>query len=383
MSYLEKAKGILPELVGFRRTLHAMPEVGKDLPETAAFLERKLAEMGYAPKRLTPCGIVAEAGRGPVFLLRADMDALPVKEESGLPFASENGCAHVCGHDLHMAMLLGAAKLLKEKEETLTGTVRFMFQPDEEGMSGALDMIAAGVLEQAEGALALHVMPNLPCGAVAASAGPVMASQDRFRLIVTGKGGHGARPEETFDPINAAAHVYLAWQEILAREVRSTDPAVVTVGSFHAGRAANVIPETAVLEGTVRTFQKATKEFVKRRLSEIAEATAAAFRAKADLTFYGDIPAVVNDPGLTDLLVKRLKAAGIEVIPWEKDTISEDFSYITERVPAAMFFLGTGETENGAGLHHPKVRFDENALAFGAAALAEAAEGWLAVRAGK
>jgi amidohydrolase len=380
--FLEKAKSLQPELTTLRRALHAIPEVGKHLPNTAAFLMEKLKEMGYAPKEISPFGIVAEAGKGtPVFLLRADMDALPVREESGLPFASQNGCAHVCGHDLHMAMLLGAAKLLKENEENLKGTVRFMFQPDEEGMSGAADMIAAGVLEQVEAALALHVMPGLPTGVIAAALGPVMASQDRFRLEVTGKGGHGAKPEQTIDPINAAAHVYLAWQEILAREVKSSQPVVITVGSFHAGHAANVIPETAVLEGTIRTFDKETKHFVKQRLEEIAHATARAFRAKSKLDFYGEIPAVVNEEGLTRELISHIQEAGLHVVPWEKDTVSEDFSFISQRVPAALFFLGTGETEDQAGLHHPRVTFDENVLRFGAAALAQCAERWLAKQA--
>ena len=255
---LKAAQALAPQLLKDRRQLHAHPEVGAELPETTAYVEERLREMGYEPKRVAGGVVAALTGRdtGRCLLLRADMDALRIREQTRLPFRAENGAMHACGHDLHTAMLLGAAALLRQYQSTLQGTVKLVFQPDEEGFTGAKAMLQAGVLQdpKPQAALALHVNSGTPSGLVICGKGTFMAGCTLFRIRVQGVGCHGAMPETGVDPINIAAHIYLALQEITGRELPAKKPAVVTVGSFHAGKAPNIIPGEAVLEGTIRCF---------------------------------------------------------------------------------------------------------------------------------
>ena len=374
----------MEEVVANRRYLHEHPEITDELPNTVNFVIQKLKAMGYEPKEICKSGVVALVGKdlSKTFLLRADMDALPMKEESGLPFASKNGYAHTCGHDLHTAMLLGAARILKEHEDELCGTVKLMFQPDEEALTGGIAMMEAGVLENphVDAAAAIHVFPgDLHTGCIACSPGPVMASSDRFSITVKGHGAHGALPHESIGPITAACHIQISLQEIIAREVNAKEPIVITVGSFHAGDAPNIIPETAVLEGSIRAYSRETREYAKKRLEEIADLTAKKFRAKCTVIFTGGTSPTINDPGLSAELAGYLKDIA-KVIPFQGLMSSDDFSLVCDHVPAVYLALGAGGEEAiyHRGLaHHPTVIFNEDAMKYGVAALVCCAVEWL------
>ena len=284
---LAEAIEMKDEIVENRRAIHRAPEVGAHLPQTVQFVEEKLRLLGYEPRELGG-GVVAELtgeDTGRCILLRADMDALRVREKTDLPFRSENGSMHACGHDMHAAMLLGAARLLKAHQSELKGTVKLVFQPDEEGFTGAKAMLKAGVLEapKPQAAMALHVNSGTPSGLVLCGKGTFMAGCTLFRITVKGVGCHGAMPETGVDPINIAAHIYLALQEITARELPAKTPAIVTMGKFSAGHAPNIIPQEAVIEGTIRTFDRDVTALILRRIGEIADATARAFRGSASV----------------------------------------------------------------------------------------------------
>ena len=383
MTYLERAMEIKEELIRNRRYLHERPEEGMELPETAAFVTERLKEMGYDPKPCGKSGVTALCGdpAGGVFLLRADMDALPMKEKSGLPFASARDCAHTCGHDMHTAMLLGAARLLKEREKELPGAVKFMFQPGEELLEGAKDMIAAGILEnpKVDAAMACHMITGYPAGVIGYGKGAVSASSDHLRIRIFGKGGHGAHPQTAVDPINIGVHIHLALQELLSRECDPFEPAVLTFGKFHGGDAANIIPDSAVMEGTLRTYNEKVRERFLERIREICDLTARSFCGRAETEVLSST-CVLHVDGET----AEAAASG-----WRKEKLfcmesgqkmsgSEDFAEVTARVPSAMFVVGAGTKEEcRAGLHSPEILFNEDALPFGATAYAAGAAGWL------
>ena len=267
---LAEARAMQAELTDDRRTLHREPEVGRSLPKTVAYVKNVLTGLGYEPKELGGGVVATLTGQdsGRCLLLRADMDALPQREETDLPFRAENGAMHACGHDLHAAMLLGAARLLMAHRQQLNGTVKLVFQPDEEGFTGAKGMLAAGVLKDPapQAGLALHVHSGTPTGVVLCGRGSFMAGCTLFRVRCTGVACHGAMPETGVDPINIAAHVYLALQALVSREVAAKSPAVVTVGHFQAGSAPNIIPQEAVLEGTIRTFDQIGRASCRERV---------------------------------------------------------------------------------------------------------------------
>lgn len=398
---LEEAARLRETMVSNRRYLHTHAGAGFDLEDTTAFVAEALEAMGYEPKRCGRAGVVALAGgkrAGKVFLLRADIDALPIAEQAAVEFASQNGCMHACGHDMHTAMLLGAAKLLKEHEEEIEGTVKLMFQPAEEIFEGAYDMIGAGVLENpdVDGALMLHVMAGMPfkAGTVIVSAPGISApAADYFEIRVQGAGCHGSMPNLGVDPLNAAAHILIALQEIHARELAIGEQAVLTIGTMHAGSAANAIPDAAVMGGSIRTFDEEVRAFLKERLVQIAEGTAGAFRAKAEVVFGSGCPTLVNDGELSasvegyarELLgetgaysVAQLNGPG-DGKKSPKTAGSEDFAYVSQRVPSLMLALTAGEPEKGYVYpqHHPMVTFDEDALVNGCAIYAYAAMRWL------
>lgn len=304
---LEEARNMSQELIDKRRYLHNNPEAGFNLENTLKFVETELINMGYQPVHCGKAGLVVIVGgkkEGKVFLIRADMDALPIKEESGLDFASNNGCMHACGHDMHTTMLLGAAKILKKHEDEINGTVKLMFQSAEETFEGSHDMIENGILEnpKVDVALMIHVMANTPFKAgtaIVSSPGVSAPAADYFEIKVQGSGCHGSMPNTGVDPINVAAHILIALQEINARELSTAEKAILTIGTFNSGNIANVIPDTAVMGGTIRTYNEETREFVKTRVREISENIAKTFRAKAEVIFGSGCPTLVNDKELS------------------------------------------------------------------------------------
>ena len=394
---LQKAEKLQPWLMELRRELHRCPETGFDLPRTRECVRRELAQMGYAPKACGRAGLVALAGGkrpGKTILLRADMDALPLCEEADVDYASENpGRMHACGHDLHTAMLLGAAWLLKEWEDEIPGTVKLMFQPAEEIFQGAQDMVEAGVLEEppVDGAMMIHVTAGqpVPAGTIMVPTGGVTtASCQQYHILVRGKGGHGSTPHLAIDPITAAAHIHLALQEINSRELDPRGYGVFTTCQFRAGEASNIIPETAEMWGTIRTTDPEGRvaEQIKARMTEIAKGVGTALRCGVELAFGDFCPCVVVDEALSARAreyLGELFGPLVQPIPqWGGG--SEDFSWISLRVPAVTMFLGAGNSEDGYeyGLHNPKTRFDDSVLWRGSAAYAHVALRWLSEQLG-
>ncbi len=370
--------------------LHAHAETGFDLTQTRAYVKKRLLEMGYEPVDCGKAGIVATAGNpetGKVFLLRADMDALKIKEEADVSFKSDNGNMHACGHDAHTAMLLGAAKLMKYHEQELGGIVKFMFQPAEEILEGAKDMIDAGVLEnpKVEGAMMAHVMTGVPIksGTVIVSAPGVSApAADFFKIEIKGKGCHGSMPHLGADPLTAAAHVLIALQEIKARELSVFDEAALTIGALEGANVPNAIPDAVTLKGSMRAFDEEVRNLMKKRLTEIAENVARAFRTEAIVTYTSGTPTLTNDKELSEKTNIWLKEAlGEDMVirsqdmPGKSGGGSEDFAYVSQRVPSIMVALAAGDSREGYEhpLHHPKMRLDTKAFVYGAAALAEVA----------
>lgn len=382
---LAEAEAIQEELIGHRRYLHQIPEIGFDLPETTAYVLKCLREYGYEPQIVGKAGISAIVGpdTGKTFLIRGDMDALPMAEESGLSFASVNGNMHACGHDIHTTALLGAAKLLKQHESQLCGQVKLMFQPAEEVMGGAEDMIENGILEnpKVDAAMALHVLHDR-FGMAGYSRGRACGASDFFKITVKGLGGHGAAPHMTVDPINIASHIILALQSINSREVNPNEMIVLTICSVHAGSAANIMPESATLEGTIRTMDMGVKAFARQRLIEICEGVCRTLRADCQIDFMGNgcSPMYNNDQLLDDTgrYIDELLGEGTaqEI---ERMTGSEDFSEVSVKVPSALYWFGTGDESEGYsyGVHDSRVTFDETALYQMAAVYTVSAMRWL------
>ena len=387
-----QAAGLQDEITAVRREIHRFPERGQRLPKTKAFVMEKLREYGYEPKEICESGIVAEiSGKqsGRTLLLRADMDALPVEEKAECDFRSENDCMHACGHDMHTAMLLGAAKLLRQNQDLLQGTVKLVFQPDEEGFTGAKAMLAAGVLEnpKVDAGIALHVNSGTPSGMVLCGKGTCMAGCTLFRITVKGKGCHGAMPETGVDPNNIAAHIYLALQEIVAREVAAMEPVVVTIGKFQSGDVPNVIPQEAVLEGTIRYMKKEMGEEVLKKIRRICELTAQTFRGTAEVTELASEPPLINDRDMAEEISSYTKQIVGEnrVYVYENGGMgSEDFASYTYQIPCTYMLLGAGTKEEdpryGKPMHNEKVVFNEEILQKGAAIHTCCAILWLEAR---
>lgn len=384
MDFYSEAKNLKDELTENRRYFHRTAEVGLDMPIAQEYVMTKLAEYGLEPKKCGH-GVTALLGQGaPVLLLRADMDALPMEEMSGESFACTSGHAHACGHDFHAAMLLSAAKLLKQSESQLKGTVKLMFQPAEETFEGSHDMIENGILENphVDGALAFHVAPGkmLPGLFMYNAGGVMMNSVDGFRIDIKGKGGHGAYPNLSVDPLNIAVQIYIALEELIAREANPEKTCVLTVGQLHGGNAANIIPDCAFLEGTLRTNDKAEREKLVRRISETAKGIAAVYGGSAEITALSDVPPLVCDKAFTEEMAGYMNELGIaKPYPDMKANASEDFAVIAEAVPSAFMYLSAGFTDERGdySAHNPKVRFNEDVLPMGAAGLAHCAVRWL------
>lgn len=394
---MREAASMQEILVQHRRYLHRHAELGMDLPVTTAYVIEQLTKMGYEPQVICPSGIVALVGKkktGKTFLLRADMDALPIKEESDLEFRSETDAMHACGHDTHTAMLLGAAQILKNHEDEIEGQVKLMFQPGEEVVGGAKIMVAAGVLEnpKVDAAMMIHSAAGFPIPSgtlLFTGVATSPSSADVFRIEVTGKGCHGAMPNYGVDPLNVMAHIHIALQAISAREATPTEMAILTIGQMHGGHAPNVIPETSYMEGTIRTKKAEIRNFMKDRLVSIAQSVGIAFRAKVEVKFLSECPSVIVDPKLVDegmVYAKEILEGVAPVVDGNDPRIaglgggSEDFAFVSEKVSSMLCMLSFGSPAEGYlyPQHHPKIRFDESKLSIGAAVYAGIAMKWLA-----
>ena len=386
MDFYKRALALREETISHRRWLHSNAEVGLHMPKGQTYVMNQLRGYGLDPH---PCGhgVTAELGqeRGRTILLRADMDALPMPEESGEIFSCPTGTeAHTCGHDFHAAMLLTAAKMLKENESMLSGRVRFMFQPAEETFEGAKDMLAHGILEGVDAALAYHVGPGrMPVGLfMYNSGGTMMYSVDGFRITIHGQGAHGAYPHNSIDPINIGVHIYFALESLIAREADPSKACVLTIGNFYAGSAPNIIPDTALLQGTLRTNDSASREKLVRRLKEIVHKTAEVFGGLAEVEMISEVPPLICDPAMTNEIVgymEELPIPGLTPVPDTSASASEDFATIAERVPSVFMYLSAGymDKRGDAPAHNPKVQFNENVCPIGSACLAHCAVRWL------
>ena len=377
---LDAARSIEGEIVDLRRAIHRDPELGTDNPRTQARIVEALGGLGLevsTGRGVT--SVVADlvgGADGPTILLRADTDALPMTEESGESFTSEHADrAHACGHDAHVAMLVGAARVLAGERERLAGRIHFMFQPGEEGFGGAATMIEEGVLDGVDAAFALHISPNVPTGLVAGRPGPLLASTDDFEIVVRGRGGHASTPHFGNDPIPVACEIVTAMQTFVTRRVEAFNPAVVTVGRIAAGTTTNVIPETATIAGTIRTVSDATRAGVVAGVRRVAEGIAAAHECTVDVRMTQGYPVTANHPQFHAFAVDVVNAVvgGQAFVELPSPVMgAEDFSYVLQRVPGAMAFLGACPAEiddflAAPSCHSNRMRLNESALGLGAA----------------
>jgi amidohydrolase len=376
---LDAAAGVHDDVVEVRRAIHREPEIGLDLPKTQSKVLDALTGLGLDVRTGTSTtSVVADldCGDGPTILLRADMDALPLQEASDETFASViEGAMHACGHDGHTAMLIGAAEILAERRSELRGRVRFMFQPGEEGYHGARYMIDEGVLDGVDRCYALHCSTNLRAGVVAGRAGPLLASADEFHVTVIGKGGHGSMPHHAVDPIPAACAIVPGISNMVARDISTFDSVVVSVTHIESGTTTNVIPETASLEGTIRTFDEDTRHLVHQRLHEITSSIASSHRCLCQTDIVPGYPTTVNHAteaaDIERVAVDVLGPDRYEDMP-TPIMAAEDFSYLLARRPGAMAMVGicpadVADPATAAPLHSNRMRLDEDGLTAGVA----------------
>lgn len=394
--FLSMAHQLQDKLVKHRHHLHAVPELDLSLPRTTAYVKEMLESMGLEPTPVGESGLMVTIGgqhAGKVILIRADMDGLPIQEETELSFASLNGNMHACGHDLHTSMLLGAAEILKANEEQLRGTVKLMFQSGEETLHGAKMMLENGILDnpKVDAAMMLHVLTGMPIPigqfVVPEAGGAISASSDWFEIIIRGRGAHGAMPSAAVDPLNVAAHLHLALQGILSRETPPVESAVLTIGVMEGGSTNNVIPDTARMKGSVRTFNAALRDKMETRIHDISAGIGETFQAKVDVIYTRGCPEVKTDSGLNrqmrTTIANTFGASSLigitQLIPGGKLMGSEDFAFVSQAVPSTSVFLNAGNTEEGYGypVHHPKTMFSDEVLYKGAAAYAAFARDWL------
>ena len=387
---LSTARDLLPEVVELRRALHRHPELGLELPRTQAAVLAALQGLGLEVRTgdgLSSVVADLQGGRpGPTILLRGDMDALPMPEDTGLDFASEvRNTMHACGHDAHTAMLVGAARLLAAARDELPGRVRFMFQPGEEGDGGAVQMIEQGVLDGVDGAFALHVAPNVPAGILAWKQGPAMASADTMTITVSGRGGHASTPHWAADPVPVACEIVLALQSMVTRTVDAFDPAVLTIAKIRAGTTDNVIPENAVLTGTMRAVSERTRAAVQERIGQVAEGIAAAPGCTVEVQIHPGYPVTVNDAAFAEFaagVVDERLGLGRTFQMSAPVMGAEDFSYVLQKVPGAMLFLGVCPPEHpdpfsAPACHSNRMVLHEDVMADGIAVHAAVATTFL------
>ena len=357
-------KALEQKLTGFFEELHMHPELSYEEYETTERIKRELAAAGIEilqiPLKTGVTAIVRGAKPGKTYGLRCDIDALPIAEETDLPYKSKTpGKMHACGHDFHTAALFGAALLLQERKEELQGTVKILFQPAEESSHGAETVLETGVFSDVTAIFGLHTAAYLPVGTLGIRAGSVMAAVDRFELNITGTGCHGGHPDEGVDTILVAASVIQAFQSIVGRNLNPFHTGVVSVTRINGGNTWNVIPDKVELEGTVRSMEKDDRIFIEKRMREIAEHTAAAYGANAELLWYPGPPATVNEKAWSAFAQKVAEESGFEVVPQRNSTGGEDFAFYLEKIPGCFINVGTGV---GYPNHHPKFYADEAAL---------------------
>ena len=390
-SILEEAKKLGPEITGWRRHLHGIPELGLETPKTSAYIVEELKKMGVKEIREKVGGwgvtaLVKGDLPGKVLAVRADCDALPIQEETGLPFAATNGLMHACGHDGHVAMALGAAKLLLAHKKELAGTVKFIFQPAEENVQGAKAMLDDGALKnpQVDALIGLHtgcLWKEIGPGEIGVRYGSLMAAVDRFQITFRGKGGHGATPHLAVDPVTMASTAVLELQTILSRELSPLDPAVLTIGRIAGGRAFNIIADECVLEGTVRTLKPETRAFVEERIRAISERVAEGMRGKATVEYDAGPPALINDVDFTRAFQTfAATVAGADNVKEisEPTMGGEDVAYFLEKVPGTFFVHGGCNPEKGQTWPHHNSKFDldEETFPLGSALFAGFALTW-------
>ena len=390
-TWITLSEQLLPDMIALRRAIHEEPELGLHLPLTTAKAKAALAGLPLDIIDSTSTtgfiAILRGPANGRTVLLRGDMDALPLTEDTGLDFTSQvPGAMHACGHDTHVAMLVGAARALCARKDELAGTVVFMFQPGEEGHHGARFMIEDGLLDPApDAAFALHINPNIPTGVFAGKAGPLLAAADRFEIMVTGAGGHASAPHAALDPIPVACEIVGAIQAMITRTVDAFDPAVVTVARIESGTTNNVIPERAFMEGTIRTFSERTRALVHKNLERLVPAIAQAHGASAVIDIVPGFPVTVcAAPAVT--LAQQVVEATFGAGSWRTMPSpamgAEDFAYVLQKIPGAMVFLGAtpegGDWRACCALHSNRMVLDEPVMARGAALHCAYAEAFLA-----
>ena len=383
VNFLNEARKIEPEIIKTRREIHKKPELAYLEKDTSRLVAQRLKALGLEVRtRIAGTGVMAllrGSKTGNVVALRADMDALPVEELADVDFKSQiKGVMHACGHDTHVAMLLGAARLLASHRNELHGTVKFLFQPAEEqgGKGGAKPMIQAGVMTnpKVDYVFGLHIENDVNSGAFAFRPGPIMAAPDTFEIKVTGRGGHGAYPHETVDPLYVAAQVVIALQGVSGRMIDPVQPFVITIGSIHSGTKENIIPEQAMLQGTLRTLDEKTRKLAKTKIAEVAKGVSKAFGAKADIEFEKEAyPVTVNDPQVTERAMRTIKEIPHTRVRVREPVMGgEDFSRFLHEAPGTFYFLGTHNPAKGCVYpnHSPRFKVDEDVLKVGAASLA-------------
>ncbi|WP_299558335.1 M20 aminoacylase family protein [uncultured Sulfitobacter sp.] len=381
MPVINRIADYTSDMIAWRRHLHTIPELGFDCPKTSAFIRDRLEEIGVDEVHtgIAQTGIVAiidGSGTGPTIGLRADFDALPIEEDTGVDYASTHpGKMHACGHDGHTAMLLGAAKYLAETRN-FAGRVALIFQPAEEEGGGAQVMCAEGIMDRfaITEVYGIHNMPGLEPGTFHTTAGPIMAAVDSFTIQIKGRGGHGAMPHETADPVVAACGMVTAIQTISSRNVHSAQEKVISVTQIHTGSASNIIPDTAWINGTVRTFDKEVQALIRQRMDEIVQGQAASYGVSATLDYEEGYPSTHNAAEQTESaaqVAREIVGDARVDTAYGKVAGAEDFAYMLEERPGAYLFLGAGE---GAGLHHPKFNFNDEIAPVGASFFARLVE---------
>lgn len=387
MNVVEKVKAIEDQIIGWRRDLHGFPELEFNLPRTTSYVKKVLEELGIDYEEILDgsavVGLIKGAGEGKTLALRADMDGLPVGEETGLDFASTNGNMHACGHDGHMAMLLGAAKVLKENSHLLKGSVKLLFQPAEESPGGALPMVEAGVMDnpKVDAVVGIHngnLHGDIAPGKIGIKYGPMMAAADRLFIKIRGKGSHAAYPQDSVDPITISAEIISALQMLISRETAAIDPAVLSITKIKGGYNTNIIPDEVEMEGTVRTFDNGTRKRIARRIEEVTSGIASAMQAESFVKYDFKYPALINDEAFTDFFRQSAeKIMDRDDIVVLKDPVmgAEDMAYFLEKAPGTYIFLSNPAMIDGEYFphHNPKFDLDESYFHLGSALLVQAA----------
>lgn len=371
---------VRPSVVAWRRHLHSHPELSFQERETARYITATLTELGFAPTSPTPTSVIADlqgARPGRTIAVRADIDALPITEDTGLPFASQApGVMHACGHDGHAAALLGTAAVLSAAQADLAGRVRFIFQhAEEQSPHGAPELIAAGALDGVDAIIGQHLWPALPLGVVGVRRGLLLASSDRFKIVFTGRGGHAAMPHQTRDPVAAAAEMVHAAQRLVAREIDPRRMAVASITHIQAGHALNVIPAAAEVGGDLRAFDEDVCLRLRERIAELATQVAAAHRLDADIAFSIGVPPLVNSDAIAEILERVVEDAKLDLQAIDPITGSEDFACYLKHVPGTYVFVGARPSDVSEPFphHHPRFDIHEDALAISTTVLAETA----------